>query len=228
MGSADSDSDADSDEKPQHTVYLDAFWIMQTEVTNAHYARCVQAGDCTSPANSRWNEPKYAEHPVTDVSWHQASAYCQWAGSRLPTEAGWEKAARGTDGRKHPWGNQAVAGNLPNFADRNFGVSWADKSVDDGYQFTAPVGSYPAGASPYGLLDMAGNVWEWVADWYSEGYYADAPVKNPTGPAAGSARVLRGGSWGNDGRFVRSAGRYWYDPDVGVDVVGFRCARSGF
>ena len=119
-----------------------------------------------------------------------------------------------------------MAGNLLNFADRNLDVSWADKSVDDGYQFTAPVGTYLAGASPYGAWDMAGNVWEWVADRYNEKYYANSPAENPQGPDSGDLRVLRGGSWRNYQRRVRAAVRDWYDPAGWLDFIGFRCARS--
>jgi len=254
MGSAGSDGDADDDEKPQHKVYLDAYWIDRTEVTNAMFAQFVAAagyktdaekagkGYVFNPTSKGWEETAGADwqhprgpgsdlagldaHPVVQVSWNDAAAYCAWAGRRLPTEAEWEKAARGTDGRKFPWGNQTVAGDLLNFADRNLDVDWADKNVDDGYQFTAPVGSYPKGASPYGALDMAGNVWEWAADWYDEKYYASSPVASPKGPDTGQYRVLRGGSWDYDQRFVRAASRNRNDPENRNDLIGFRCARS--
>jgi serine/threonine-protein kinase len=254
MGSADGDSDAYSDEKPQHKVTLDAFWIDRTEVTNAMFAKFVAAAryktdaekagkarafDPTSKqwaetAGADWQHPRgpgsdiagLEQHPVAQVSWNDATAYCAWAGRRLPTEAEWEKAARGTDGRKFPWGNQNVAGDLLNFADRNLDVSWADKSINDGYQFTAPVGSYPKGASPYGALDMAGNVWEWVADWYNETYYQNAPAQNPKGPDSGQYRVLRGGSWHIEPGLVRAADRVRDNPENRYDLLGFRCARS--
>jgi len=156
----------DGNEQPMHTVYLDAFYIDKTAVTNAQYRKCVEAGACDAPRETTdYDNADYAQHPVVYVNWFQAKAYCEWVGKRLPTEAEWEKAARGTDGRKYPWGN-TFDGSRLNFCDKNCTLSWKDPSVDDGYTGTAPVGSYPVGASPYGALDMAGNVYAWVADWY--------------------------------------------------------------
>lgn len=210
MGSGRADPEAEQDEKPQHSPSLDAYWIDRTEVTNAMYARCVEAGDCTAPMHSsRYSQPEYAEHPVSGVTWFQAGEYCRWAGRRLPTEAEWEKAARGTDGRLYPWGNTAPDAKLLNFG----------KEVND----TTPVGNYPAGASPYGALDMAGNVWEWVADGYDPSYYADAPTTNPPGGTTANQRVVRGGAWGVDARAVRAANRFWAFPGRN-DTDGFRCA----
>jgi formylglycine-generating enzyme required for sulfatase activity len=212
MGSKDSDADADPDEKPQHTVYLDAFWIDRTEVSNDMYRRCVQAGGCTSPAHSRRYGPaEYGDHPALGISWNQAVAYCTWAGRRLPSEAEWEKAARGTDGRLYPWGEEAPDPSRLNF----------DHLIDD----TSPVGSHPAGASPYGALDMAGNVWEWVADGYDENYYAESPDKNPRGGNSVNRRVLRGGSWNTQAHNVRVSNRFWGFPGRN-DTDGFRCALS--
>jgi formylglycine-generating enzyme required for sulfatase activity len=254
MGSSPADTEANDNEKPQHRVYLDAFWIDRTEVTNARFDSFVtETGhktDAEKVGQSRvfnattkgwewtkgadWQHPRgpgsdttgLKQHPVVHMSWDDAVAYCRWVGRRLPTEAEWEKAARGTDGQKYPWGNKAVAGNLLNFADRNLDVSHADKSVDDGYQFTAPVGTYPEGASPYRVLDMAGNVWEWVADRYDEKYYANSPAENPPGPDSGDSRVLRGGSWNFPQGGVRAAFRTAYFPADTIDTLGFRCARS--
>jgi len=210
MGSPD--GEGDDDEHPQHTVYLDGFWIDQTEVTNARYRQCVEAGDCEEPAY--WDDSDYnaSDQPVVGVSWYDADNYCRWAGKRLPTEAEWEKAARGTDGRVYPWGNRAPD------------CSKAQFSPCPG--MTVPVGSKPAGASPYRALDMAGNVWEWVADWYDSGYYARSPDRNPQGPDSGSARVLRGGSWYGSGWFVRTADRSSGHTANILNYVGFRCAQE--
>jgi formylglycine-generating enzyme required for sulfatase activity len=232
-GSFQMGSDAgDSNEKPGHPVTLDAFWIDRTEVTNAMYALCVEAGKCPPPSSSNsysrdsyYGDAQYDNYPVIYVTWDNANAYCDWAGRRLPTEAEWEKAARGTDERTYPWGNEQPAGNLLNFADSNTNFDWSDRTVDDGYADTSPVGNYPDGASPYGALDMAGNVWEWVNDWYDEAYYGSSPSENPQGPASGQYRVLRGGSWGSSDRSVRAANRSWYEPGFDYDV-GFRCACS--
>jgi formylglycine-generating enzyme required for sulfatase activity len=206
----------DADEQPVRDVYMDAFWIDQGEVTNAMYTRFAPDAGNKGPG----------KQPVRHVSWDQATAYCAWAGSRLPTEAEWEKAARGTDERTYPWGNQQPAGDLANFADLSTTLSWADTSVDDGYKDVAPVGSYPAGASPYGALDMAGNVGEWVNDWYDQEYYSMAPLSNPAGPAEGDFRVLRGGSWYTVAAGIRTTDRGWYIPEGGTDYTGFRCAQS--
>ena len=220
MGSPE--GEGDDDEHPQHTVYLDAFWIDKTEVSNAMYQKCVAAGAC-QPSDDYGSDFNAPTQPAVGVSWHDAQAYCQWAGKRLPTEAEWEKAARGPDGRKYPWGNEWDVHRIKrlNFADKNTDYNWSDKEADDGYQHTAPVGSYPAGASPYGALDMAGNVWEWVADWYDANYYANSPDRNPPGPDSGQLRVMRGYSWIND--YVRAAGRLGDSPAIHVKGSGFRC-----
>jgi len=245
-------SDSDASAKPAHTVYLDAYWIDRTEVTNTMFTAFIAAtgyqtdavkqgggyvftdGDWQYVKGPSWKHPHgrgtnldgLGDYPVVEVSWNDAAAYCQWAGRRLPTEAEWEKAARGTDGRTYPWGEQPPAGNLLNFADQNLPVSFADTNTNDGYQFSAPVGRFPEGASPYGVMDMAGNVWEWVADFFSDTYYQESPASNPPGPASGDARVLRGGSWGNDLVEVRTFFRRGHSADVPSDRLGFRCAAS--
>lgn len=212
MGSADSDMDADQDERPPHTIYLDGFWIDRTEVTNHMYRQCVEAGACSQPAHSRrYGSSGYEDHPVLGISWDQAVEYCKWAGRRLPTEAEWEKAARGTDGRIYPWGDEP-----PDETRLNF-----DHLVDD----TARIASYHSGASPYGVMDMAGNVWEWVADSYDPDYYAESPRVNPQGGTSVNRRVLRGGSWSTAAHNVRAANRFWGFPGRN-DTDGFRCAQT--
>ena len=218
MGSTDADADARQDEKPQRSVYASAFWIDRHEVTNGMYARCIQAGTCRPPASSGsktrpayFDDPAYENYPVIYVSWDDAAAYCQWAGRRLPSEAEWEKAARGADGRLYPWGDEPPSPGLANY----------NRLMGD----TQPVGSYLQGASPYGVWDLSGNVAEWVADWYGADYYAGATLRNPPGPALGQFRVLRGGSWLNAAHAIRAAFRLWNTADVRSDSIGFRCAR---
>lgn len=212
-------------EKPQHKVFLDAFYIDKHEVTNARYRQCVKAGVCNAPSDAiYYGNADYAQHPVVYVSWYDAEAYCQWAGKRLPTEAEWEKAARGDEERTWPWGN-TFDGNKVNFCDKNCPEWWKHVSVDDRYAHTAPVGSYPEGASPYGALDMAGNVWEWVADWYGPDYYNQSPYRNPPGPDSGSEKVVRGGSWLNGFIDIRARYRYKSAPTFQGKDFGFRCAR---
>jgi formylglycine-generating enzyme required for sulfatase activity len=221
--SSNSAETCQSVELPLHTVTLSAYYIDKYEVTNARYKACVDAGGCTAPGsvNSFTRSPyygtsTYADYPVLWVNWHQATAFCAWAGKRLPTEAEWEKAARGSsDTRKYPWGNEA-----PDCTKLNYWPSSA--CVGD----TSRVGAYPSGASPYGVMDMAGNVWEWVNDWYGASYYSTSPSVNPQGPATGTWRVLRGGSWYDFGIFVRSAYRNYGNPGVWNDYLGFRCVRS--
>lgn len=203
-------SDEDyADEAPLHRVELDDYWIMSTEVTNAQYLACIEDGGCTEPANDRWNSSDYVDHPVTNVDWDQAAEYAAWAGGRLPTEAEWEKAARGPDGQIYPWGDD---------------IDELPANVDFPTGDTMPVGSYPDGASPYGVLDMAGNVEEWVADWYGKEYYADSPAVNPEGAEESTPplKVLRGGSF-QQGRYdVRGSVRGRANPETKYSNVGFR------
>jgi formylglycine-generating enzyme required for sulfatase activity len=205
-------SAGNQDEQPIHKVTLDGFWIMQTEVTNDQYRRCVDDGACTPPDDERWNDPAYAAHPVVNVEWEDANRYAVWAGGRLPTEAEWEKAARGTEAFAYPWGEEIPTPELLNY----------DYMAGD----TQPVGSYPAGASPYGVHDMAGNVEEWVADWYSNDYYSTSPIDNPKGPQTGVLRVLRGGSYKSSRADVRTTVRGKTLPNAHYPNVGFRVVAS--
>jgi formylglycine-generating enzyme required for sulfatase activity len=194
-------------EGPPHEVFVSAFWIDQTEITNLMYAKCIKAGSCELPEyTAEGNVPQNtdyfedaanADHPIVEVDWFEAQSYCEWAGRRLPTEAEWEKAARGTDALEFPWGNEFDS-MLANYCDVNCPVEYAEEYLsefNDGYSYTSPVGSYPDGKSPYGAFDMAGNVWEWIADWYDEEYYSVSPNENPTGPSSGESKVLRGGNF---------------------------------
>jgi len=212
---------------PSHLVHVDSFWIDQTEVTNSQYAQCVEAGACTPPTTCDWGTPTYSQVgaaalPVVCVDWAAARAYCLWAGARLPTEAQWEKAARGPAGRIYPWGDEFV-GTRANYCDSQCELGWQDSKDNDGYTALAPVGSYPDGASSYGALDMAGNASEWVADWYARDYYLASPAANPPGPTSGTFKVLRGGSWLSLPRALRTMTRDYTAPDLRDDSVGFRC-----
>lgn len=196
----------------QDSVYLDAFWIDKTEVTAAQYRGCVAAGACSAPdTSSPWctyGDASKLDYPINCVDWNQAAVFCGWVGRRLPTDAEWEKAARGTDGRTYPWGEQEPTGELLNFFLDGSGISSFGAAVDDGNELIAPAVSYPGGASPYGALNMAGNVAEWVADGSFE------------------SRVLRGGSFSDGADDVRAAYRDAWSPDDFDDDWGFRCARS--
>jgi formylglycine-generating enzyme required for sulfatase activity len=215
------------DEEPVHTVTLDAFYIDQNEVTNAHFRRCVEADACQAPTRCDFGEPTYEDetkedHPVVCVGWEQAKTYCEWREARLPTEAEWEKAARGPEGRSYPWGD-TFDGTRLNYCDSNCEERWADKDYNDGYAETAPVSSYPDGISPYGAYDMAGNVWEWVQSEFRDyPYRADDGREGLDGT---SFRVLRGGGWDFIAFGVRAAYRIKDEPSVTISNYGFRCVR---
>lgn len=216
MGSPE--GEGKDDERPQHHVYLDGFWIDRTEVTNGAYGKCIQAGTCREPFWYREVGASAPDQPVIGVNWNDALTYCQWSSTRLPTEAEWEKAARGTDGRRYPWGEQ----------DASCKYAVMDEQGDAcGDNWAPAVGSRPSGASPYGALDTMGSVTEWVADWYAADYYADSPTQNPSGPAAGKNKIQRGGSYGSPLAYMPAAAtRYWDNPLFENIDVGFRCAVS--
>lgn len=213
-------------EKPAHQVYLDAFYMDIYEVTNVLYRACVDAGGCNPPedlhSQSRYfyyDDPKYDNYPMINVNWFQSQSYCEWRGGSLPTEAQWEKAARGTDGRTYPWGEEISCDN----ANYNRGGFFEQEHcVGD----TTEVGSYESGKSPYGIYDMAGNVSEWVADWASDTYYQDSPSSNPLGPESGEYRVQRGGDWAINETFAATFTRFPNIPENGTIYRGFRCSRS--
>jgi formylglycine-generating enzyme required for sulfatase activity len=227
---------------PAHQVFLNNFWIDKHEVTNEkfitfsneigdqeesgvtwlnldkNHAVMIQDGEFRSQNN-------YENHPVVGVSWYGAAAYCEWVGGRLPTEAEWEYAARGLEEQNYPW-SDAFGETNANLCDINCPSGWSSFNYDDGYEMTAPVGSFPSGASWCGAQDMAGNVWEWVADWYDSDYYEISPTDNPTGPDTGKSKVLRGGSWNDSPNRLRCTSRREYYPKGQDNETGFRCARD--
>ena len=215
------DADAGPQEQPQRRVYLKAFDIDRYEVSNVHYLQFVLATGTTGPPYWKADPfpDKMAAHPVIGVSGREADAYCRWAGKRLPTEAEWEKAARGTDGRIFPWGSQPAGWLRSNIAHPG-----SKRGLK--YPPLANVDRYDRGVSPYGAYQMAGNVAEWVADWFDPAYYRSATTSNPTGPSSGDQRVFRGGSWNEDPEVARSAGRGALAPDHRSYLIGFRCARN--
>lgn len=210
-------------EEKQHKVSISAFSIDKYEVTTQSYQECVNTGVCTMPSIGglmHYGNPESARFPINGVSWHQAVKYCQWKGKRLPTSAEWELAARGTDGRIYPWGNQDPSCEYT-VMDRP-GAGFMGCGSGD----TLDVGSKPKGASPYGVMDMAGNVWEWTSDWYDEKYYFHSPEKDPQGPKHGQLKITRGGDFlSRQGYELRASGRFPYYPSNPSPAIGFRCAK---
>jgi len=226
------DSECDDDEKPGRRITSPEFWIDRTEVTVAAYRGCVVAGSCRAgglkmpfwkqeerPAWAwacNWGKLDRQDHPMNCVTWDHARSYCEWVEKRLPTEQEWERAARGSDGLKYPWGNSDYGqdGLVANIADETLGREkprWPKaEGYDDGFYVTAPVGSFPLGSSPEGALDLVGNVWEWTSNWFSSNQ---------------KYRVARGGSWANAPRLTRASNRYAFDPEYRGETFGFRCAH---
>ncbi len=220
LGAEEGDLNAKNDAKPRHPVYLKSYYIDTLEVTNGAYAECVAAGVCAEPADTSsatranyYDVSTFQGYPVVNVTWDDAQTYCEFVGKRLPTEAEWEKAAMGTiDYRRYPWGNGEPKAYLIN--------------VTDIPGDTETVNSYPTGSSPYGLVDTAGNVSEWVSDWYATSYYAESVLENPTGPDSGTHKVVRGDSWLTDLDKIHITNRTMMDPETYNATTGFRCAKD--
>ncbi len=245
------DGKCEESDKPGREVYLDMFFIDRTEVTVAQYKSCVDSGSCSAKGLDvpswdgkeqkdwawacNWAKPGREQHPMNCISWSQANTYCKWLDKRLPTEAEWEKAARGTDARKYAWGNTEYAdlaksgkkvANIADEAAHRRDPKWTvAKGYDDGFAATSPVASFPDGRSPCGAFDMTGNVLEWVADWYDADYYKKGPASNPKGPEKGDMHVARGGAWYGEPSTTRISLR-WPNPIRRLVAVGFRCAAT--
>lgn len=249
-------SDGLADEHPERRVFVGNFYLDRFEVTNDAYFEFVLATGHRIPENAKpsatlWTHgfplPQIKTHPVVNVSWEDAVAYCRWTGKRLPTEAEWEKAARGTDGRRYPWGNDW------DFSKANSASFWAGRTIDfqsgadweafwikgegariakekgvRGEILTMPVGSFPSGLSPYGIYDLAGNAAEWVQDWYDPNYYRSAPLNDPPGPVRGAIKAMRGGSWLKPAVSLRTTDRDWGLMDSRPSGTGFRCAKDAY
>lgn len=210
------------DERPVHQVFLEAYYMDVYEVTIGRYAKFLSATGMAPPrAWKEMNQPQNQQRPMVMVDWADAARYCRWAGKRLPTEAEWEKAARGTDARTYPWGNGS-----PTALHANFGKDAWEVYESLGYEGLMPVGILPDGQSPYGIHDLAGNVMEWVSDWDDENYYKTSPARDPRGPLTGDKKVLRGGAWSFGSAYLRAAKRGNYKPSDRFDNIGFRCAKT--
>ena len=206
----------EEDERPAHSVWVGAYLIDTDEVTRGDWARCVAGGACPALAGPGVD----ARVPVTGVSWTEAEGYCRFTNKRLPTEAEWERAARGDDRRLYPWGNE------PTCDRANFGNYQGEGRCPGNPGAPVTVGSYPTGASPYGVRDLSGNVWEWVADWYDPTYYRHSPARAPRGPNGGALRVVRGGACCSMFGLPRVTNRVAFPPDYRDEDLGFRCAKA--
>ena len=207
--------DLGPDTRPAHRVMISTFWLDRYQATNSQYRKCVEGGGCLPPKDHQaFDDPERTQHPVVNVTWTQARTYCHWKGKRLPTEAEWEKAARGTDARRYPWGNanEPITRRVKNGETRTAGNG------------TEPVGSQPGNVSPYGVFDMVGSVSEWVKDWYSEDFYQVSPAQDPQGPVRGSFRVLRGGELSERPLEHHVSNRRWDEMTYWGPTLGFRCA----
>ena len=225
MGTSLSNRDGGRDEYPERQIFLNAFYMDTFEVTNGRYLEFIKATGHRLPEHPRdkkltlWQgatvPETFREHPVVNADWHDAEAYCTWAGRRLPTEAEWERAARGTTGRRFPWGDMEPTRTLANYLNQ-----WRNGGGLE------PVGSHPQGASQEGVQDLQGNVWEWVDDWYDPHSYEKGPVRNPKGPSQGTRKVIRGSGWESEAPLLRSAHRLSSDPRNRNHSLGFRCAMD--
>jgi formylglycine-generating enzyme required for sulfatase activity len=213
MGAEDGLQDA----RPLHRVHLSSYWFDKYEVTNALYRQCVEGGGCTPPKDRQaFDDLQRVQHPVTNVTWNQARSFCEWQGKRLPTEAEWEKAARGTDGRRYPWGNDG----------ENVKSRVRNGNLRVGSNGTEPVGRQTATVSPYGVFDLIGSVSQWVKDWYAEDFYQASSARDPQGPLRGSFRVLRGGEWNEKPPDLRASYRGWDEVTYWGPTLGVRCAED--
>jgi len=213
-------------EMPARKVYLSAFYIDKREITNAQFRRFV--AETKGRASGTFGRFSGDDSPAVCVSWYDAEAYAKWAGKQLPTEAQWEKAARGVDGRLYPWGNEfdwSRCNSASYWAGKNLTPAEYTEWLGKGFKSASSTkaGSFETGRSPYGCYDMAGNVMEWCRDWFDRDYYRHAPTRDPQGPPTGEAKVVRGGSWGNYGRTLRCAARYSFNPRTRLPHIGFRC-----
>jgi len=226
MGAEELDKQAHNNEKPAHKVYLDAYYIYKYEVTYRQFKKFIKETGYKPIGNwDRFDKPEFLDHPVMNTTFIDAMAYCKWAGVKLPTEAQWEKAARGTDGRLYPWGNNWDPNKCNNSALDNPEIIAKMNAITDG-RGSLPVGSIKADTSPYGVMDMAGNINEWCSDWYKAGYYKKSPYKNPPGPDKGFERSTRGGAWSLPPMRSRVTSRWSGSVESELDDYGFRCINE--